>query len=280
MRQKLLNLARREQKVFDVVLVEFGLERLIYRLSISPHKDKFVLKGGMLVTLWTRNRERFTRDVDFLCIGSSDQKAVAELFRETLAIDGQDGLVFDIGKISASAIREDQIHGGVRLRTNAWLGTTKIPMRIDIGFGDALTAPEYEIRHPSLLDLPSASIRAYSPATVMAEKFEALVVLGLANSRIRDYFDLWIILEGQDIGNMELANAIHATFARRGTAIPRTRPQALTPEFADDPAKRRQWTAFAASIALDNVSLNTVTDAIWKRLHPVCTMVVEQLPPH
>ena len=135
-RQKLLSLARQEQKLFDVVLVAFGLEHLIYRLSVSPHKDKFVLKGGMLVTLWTKDQARFTRDVDFLSFGASDEDALIEIFKDTLDIDAGDGLIFDTADITAAQIREDQIYGGVRLKTVATLANAKIPITIDIGFGD------------------------------------------------------------------------------------------------------------------------------------------------
>ena len=188
-RQRLLNLARAEGQLFDVVLVAFGLERLVYRLSVSEYRDRFVLKGGMLVTLWTADTGRFTRDIDFLAFGSDEEAELKAAFSQILAIDGGDGLVYDIASLTAVAIREDQIYGGMRLRTEARLGNTRIPITVDLGFGDALADPQFEIEYGSLLDFPAASIRAYSPATVLAEKFQAVVALGLANSRMKDLYD-------------------------------------------------------------------------------------------
>lgn len=269
-RQRLLNIAREEGQVFDVVLVSFGLERLIYRLSVSDHHNKFVLKGGMLVTLWTTNPGRFTRDVDFLGFGDDDETALKAVFAEILAIDADDGLIFDAVNLQSAAIREDQIYGGMRLKTTAYLGKTKIPITIDIGFGDAMADPEYTINYPSLLDLPTGIIRAYSPATVMAEKFQALVSLGLANGRMKDFYDLWEIPRSTEIKEEELLAAVSATFTRRETKVPDVRPEALTTAFTEDPLKQQQWRAYSASIDLEGVDLILVTDAIWSVLGPVC----------
>lgn len=192
-RQRLLNLARTEGRDFQTVLVAFGLERLVWRLSVSGHRDQFFLKGGMLVTLWTSDPGRFTRDVDFLGFGAPDDERIKKVFAKILAIEAADGLVFDTDAITVSDIREDQIYGGKRLRTVAELAGARIPITIDIGFGDAVTRPGYEIDYGSLLDFDSARIRAYSPATVMAEKLQAVVALGLINGRMKDFYDLWSI---------------------------------------------------------------------------------------
>ncbi len=269
-RQRLLNIAREQGQVFDVVLVSFGLERLIYRLSISDHHRKFVLKGGMLVTLWTTNPSRFTRDVDFLGFGENDETTLKAIFAEILAIDAGDGLIFDTVNLESAAIREDQIYGGIRLKTTACIGKTNLPITIDIGFGDAMADPEYTIDYPSLLDLPIGTIRAYSPATVMAEKFQALVSLGLANGRMKDFYDLWEIPRSTKITEGDLLASIAATFARRETKVPDERPVALTPAFTEDPLKQQQWQTYSASIDLEGVNLISVTDAIWDVLRPVC----------
>ena len=234
-RQRLLNLARQEGQVFDVVLVAFGLERLVYRLSVSDYRDRFVLKGGMLVTLWTADTGRFTRDIDFLAFGSDEEAVLKEAFSAILAIDGGDGLIYDAANLTAAAIREDQVYGGMRLRTIAYLGTTQIPITVDLGFGDALGDPKYQIEYASLLDFPAASIRAYSPATVIAEKFQAVVALGIANSRMKDFYDLWTLPKAVKIDHVELANTIRGTFSRRVTAIPASCPVGLSPAFSTEP---------------------------------------------
>lgn len=269
-RQRLLNLAREEERIFEVVLVAFGLERLIYRLSISKYRNDFVLKGGMLVTLWTADPGRYTRDVDFLAFGAKDEDKLKAAFADILSIDGGDGLAFDAANITAVPIREDQVYGGMRLKTTASLGKTQIPITIDLGFGDALGDPKHEVDYGSLLDLPAATIRAYSPATVIAEKLQAVVNLGLANGRMKDFYDLWAVPKAVDIDDDELAQTIKSTFARRKTTIPVERPAGLSSAFAADAAKVTQWNAYAQSTELEGVTLDQVIDEVWARLAGPC----------
>lgn len=269
-RQRLLNLARSEGQLFDVILVAFCLERLVYRLSVSEYRDRFVLKGGMLVTLWTADTGRFTRDIDFLAFGSDEETELKAAFYQILAIDGGDGLVYDIDSLTAVTIREDQIYGGMRLKTEARLGNTRIPITVDLGFGDALGDPQFEIEYGSLLDYPTSSIRAYSPATVIAEKFQAVVALGLANSRMKDLYDLWTLPKSVDIVTDELAAAIQGTFARRDTIVPIACPIGLSADFSKDPAKMAQWQAYSNGTALEGRSLEAVTKEIWCWLEPAC----------
>lgn len=274
-RQRLLNLAKKEKQVFDVVLVAYGLERLIHRLAQSDYRDRFVLKGGLLVTLWTVdfNSGRFTRDADFLGMGSADEESLKDAFTEILKIESDDGLVFETADLTAVAIREDQIYGGMRLKTKAYLGKTVINITVDIGFGDAMAQPDYTIDYPSLLDHPTTTIRAYSPATVMAEKFQAVVALGVANGRMKDFYDLWAIPQAQDISDDDLADALEATFNRRSTIIPEDRPVAFSPTFTEDTDKLAQWRAYAATIDLDQPNLAVLTDIIWLQLGPICKRI-------
>lgn len=265
-RQRLLNLARSEGRDFQTLLVAFGLERLIYRLSKSPYRDKFVLKGGMLVTLWTTDPGRFTRDIDFLAFGETEDAMLTSIFAEILSLDAGDGLEFSIDTITTTDIREDQVYGGKRLRTVAHLGKTEIPITIDLGFGDALPDANYEIEYGSILDFESARIRAYSPATVIAEKFQAVVALGLINGRMKDFYDLWAIPRATKIEPGDLRVAIAATFERRKTPVPTEAPQGLSVAFAEDPAKARQWLTYADGTELKGVPLSTVVADIWTYL--------------
>lgn len=269
-RQRLLNIAREQGHVFEVVLVTYGLERLLYRLSISEHRDSFVLKGGMLVTLWTGDENRVTRDADFLGFGDASEGHLISVFSQIMSKLADDGLVYDVDRLTAEAIREEQQYGGIRLKTVANLGKTRIPVVIDIGFGDAMTTRDYTIEYPTLLDMPAASIRAYPPATVVAEKFQALISLGLVNSRMKDYYDLWAILGSQLIEESELDEAIRATFERRETDVPAETPAGLTRQFSTDRLKVQQWFAYTASIGLENLSLENATDLIWTILGPAC----------
>jgi len=269
-RQRLLNLAREKGQVFDVVLVTYGLERLMYRLSITEHRDSFVLKGGMLVTLWIGDEKRVTRDADFLGFGDASEERLISVFSEVLSQQVDDGLVYDIDNLTARAIREEQQYGGIRLKTVANLGKTRIPIVVDVGFGDTTIAPDLKIEYPTLLNMPAVSIRAYPPASVVAEKFHAVVLLGLVNSRMKDYYDLWAILNSQAIEASELADAIAATFSRRETDVPSTVPAGLTDAFSADPLKTQQWATYTASIGLEGLSLENAIDFIWTNLAPAC----------
>jgi predicted nucleotidyltransferase component of viral defense system len=249
-RARLFNLARQTGQPFDVLLTRFVHERLLYRLSRSAHADRFVLKGAMLLTTWLPETARGTRDLDLLSFGDSSERSVLETFREVLAIPADDGVEFDGDALRASPIREELEYGGVRLRCTASLAGARIAVVVDIGFGDSVEPGLEMIDYPALLDLPAPKLRAYAPETVIAEKFQAMVALGRANSRMKDFYDVWILSKTFDFAGDRLARAIAATFARRQTAIPKEPPDALTTAFAEDPLKQRQWTAFAAD--LDN----------------------------
>lgn len=273
-KDRLLNIARQEGRVFDVLLVRFALERLLYRLSISEHRDRFVLKGEMLVTVWVEDDNRVTRDADFLGHGDPDPERLAADFREIMAIESEDGLVFDLDALAATAIREEMEYGGTRLKTAAYLEKTRIPVTIDIGFGDAMADATQQLDYPTLLDLPAPNVRAYPPATVIAEKFQAMVALGVLNGRMKDYYDLWAIPRALDIAADDLDAAITATFERRQTAVPAERPSGLSSEMVDDEVKQRQWRAYAASVELENVSLESIIDKVWRLVGPSCARIL------
>jgi predicted nucleotidyltransferase component of viral defense system len=224
----------------------------------------------MLVTLWIGDKNRVTRDADFLGIGDASEERLISVFSEVMSQQLDDGLVYDIDNLTARAIREEQQYGGIRLKTVANLGKTRIPIVVDVGFGDATIAPDFTIEYPTLLNMPAARIRAYPPASVVAEKFHAIVTLGLVNSRMKDYYDLWAILNSQAIETDELAEAIAATFSRRETDVPPTVPAGLTDAFSADPLKTQQWATYTASIDLEGLPLEKAIDLIWINLAPAC----------
>jgi hypothetical protein len=262
-KDRLLNISRKEGRAFDVLLVRFALERLLYRLSISNYRERFVLKGGMLVTVWIDDDNRVTRDADFLGHGDADPDKLIADFRAIMQIESDDGLTFDTDALVATAIREEMEYGGVRLKTAAYLERTRIPVTIDIGFGDAMADAAQQLDYPTLLDLPAPHIRSYPPATVIAEKFQAMVALGILNGRMKDYYDLWAIPRNLDIANDDLDAAIKATFDRRKTPIPTERPPGLSTEMIADETKQRQWRAYAASLELEGVSLESIIESVW-----------------
>lgn len=269
-KQRLLNISRAQAQLFDVVLVRFALERLLWRLSISSHRERFILKGGLLVTLWVEDEKRVTRDADFLGRGYAGEDSIEAAFTEIMAITGDDGITFDTKSLTVTAIREEMDYGGTRLRAMAYIERTRIPITLDIAFGDALAEVPQALTYPTLLDMAAPEIKAYPPATVIAEKFQAMVALGIANSRMKDYYDLWAIPRTIVIAAGQLDAAIKATFDRRGTAIPAERPPGLSAAFIQDETKQRQWRAYAASIELHGVTLARVVDAIWSLVGPSC----------
>ncbi|MBX9629973.1 MAG: nucleotidyl transferase AbiEii/AbiGii toxin family protein [Burkholderiales bacterium] len=248
-RQRLLNLARARGQPMELLLTRYALERLLHRLSLSPHRDRFVLKGAMLLVTWFDEPHRATRDVDLLGFGDAAHDALLGTFREIMAIEIDDGVSFNLDDLKIEAIREEIEYGGSRLRTTAALAGARIPITVDIGFGDAVEPGIEDIELPVLLDMPSPHLRAYPPETVIAEKFHAMVALGRANSRMKDYYDVWMLTNAFDLEPGRLRRAVEATFARRNTAVPSAVPEGLSNAFAEDPGKRRQWEAFARNLS-------------------------------
>ena len=232
----------------ELLLTRYALERLLHRLSLSPHRERFVLKGAMLLATWFDEPHRATRDVDLLGFGDAADDALLETFREIMAVEVDDGVTFDLEGLRIEAIREEVEYGGSRLRTTAALAGARIPITVDIGFGDAVEPGVEDIDLPVLLDMPSPYLRAYPPETVIAEKFHAMVVLGRANSRMKDYYDVWMLLGSFDFEPRRMRRAIEATFARRKTEIPTSVPDGLSDSFCADAGKRRQWEAFARTL--------------------------------
>ncbi len=244
-RNRLLDLARQRGEDFQLILTRYGLERLLYRLSQSEFRDRFILKGAMLFALWGDPAHRPTRDVDFLGFGDSDEKAVRDAFRALCNTPvADDGLVFHADSVRVEPIRDVSEYGGMRVMLLGELAGARIPVQADVGFGDAVTPePEY-ISYPTLLDAPAPLLRAYPRETVVSEKFQALVHLGMANSRMKDFFDLWFMANRFDFDGGNLSKAIRNTFERRATALPEHTPSGLSAEFYGDDQKNRQWGAF------------------------------------
>ncbi|GGE05453.1 nucleotidyl transferase AbiEii/AbiGii toxin family protein [Rhizobium leguminosarum bv. viciae] len=248
-RARLLQLAKASGQSFDLVLTRFALERLLFRLSQSPHADRFVLKGAMLMMSWFDNPHRGTRDLDLLGFGDPSPDPMLETFREILAQEADDGVTFDADTLHVDRIREALDYGGLRLRVITSISGARINLTIDIGFGDALEPGVEVLDYPSMLDFPMPRLRAYARETVIAEKFQAMVMLGRVNSRMKDFYDIWILSRSFDFSDDRLARAIAATFDRRETPIPIDLPDALTDAFAKDQQKQRQWRAFIEGVA-------------------------------
>ena len=242
-RARLLQRSRDERTDFQILLTRYALERLLFRLSRSEHRNRFILKGAMLFVTWVEAPSRPTRDLDLLGYGDNTPEAIGDAFRAILAqpVD-DDGVAFDVDGLEAAPIREDLEYGGVRIRTQATIAGARIPIQVDVGFGDAITPGPIEIDYPALLDAPAPHLRAYPIETVVAEKFHALAIRGIANSRLKDYYDLWLIAETFELERAPLAAAVRQTFARRETALPQEKPTGLSEAYVE--AWGGQWRTF------------------------------------
>ena len=234
--------------------------------SLSPYRGRFVLKGAMLLATWFDDPHRATRDVDLLGFGGPAHDALLATFREILAVEVDDGVSFELKGLRIEAIREEVEYGGSRLRTTAALAGARIPITVDIGFGDAVEPGVEDIDLPVLLDMPSPHLRAYPPEAVIAEKFHAMVALGRANSRMKDYYDVWMLTSAVELEQGRLRRAIVATFARRNTVIPAMVPDGLSDAFAADAGKQRQWEAFARNLSGPVPGLGLIVSELRQRL--------------
>jgi predicted nucleotidyltransferase component of viral defense system len=218
MRQRLLNLANKNRQDFGMLLTNYALERFLYRLSVSRHRDSFVLKGALLLQLWTFEVYRPTRDLDLLGQVAGPAKAYRKVFTNVCGEKVEDdGVTFLADTIRIDKIRDEEAYEGIRVLLEARLANARIPLQIDVGFGDVITPAPVEVEYPALLAFPAAKMRAYPKESVVAERFEAVIKLGMANSRMKDFYDLWVVASRFEFRGPALAEAIAATFARRET---------------------------------------------------------------
>lgn len=256
---RLLARTKERGEDFNLTLTRYAVERFLYRLSVSDLRDRFWLKGALLFDLWFDVPHRPTRDADLLGLGPQDAEALGDAMRTICDVQADDGMLFDAGSIAIEEIREDTRYGGLRVRLVGLLGKARVTVQLDVGYGDAVTPGPEEVDYPTLLaDQPAPRLRAYPRATVAAEKFEAIVSIGMANSRMKDYFDLRALAREGVLDAAALADAIAATFARRGTALPNEMPLGLSDEFAEDASKRAQWKSFLGKNRLDAPELAQV----------------------
>lgn len=270
-RQRLLNISKENGEPFDLVLVRFALERFLYRIALSPFADRFLLKGALLFFVWGQDAYRPTRDGDLLASGSCDLGDMEKTFKQICGIVFEDGIDFEAGSVRAQEIAEEKAYSGIRVNFVARLDNARIPVQFDIGFGDAVTPGPERIQYPALLDFPAPELGAYPTYTVVAEKFHAMVVLGMQNSRMKDFYDLWAMSRRFEFDGAILSDAISATFSRRKTPLPERAPVALSREFADSPAKGNQWKAFTRKNQLtgEELALGDLLAAIGVFVMPV-----------
>lgn len=279
-RARLHNLARQRHVEFQLVLSDFAIERLLYRLGVSEHANRFVLKGAMLFKLWPDGPYRATWDLDLHASGSSTVADVVGVIRILCAIDGGDGIVFDPASAVGEEIRAGQEYEGVRVRLEAHLAGARIPVQVDVGFGDAITPAPARTPYPALLDHPRPNVLVYPREAVVAEKLEAMVSLGVTNSRMKDFYDVYVLGSRFAFEGPTLAEAIRATFLCRRTPFPEAEPLALSEGFLAAPERQTQWRAFLRRGRLDAPpDANELASALRRFLGPVLAAAAGKEPP-
>lgn len=276
-RQRLQNVARETNRPFQEVLQYFAMERFLYRLARSPHADKFVLKGALMFTVWNAPTTRPTRDIDLLARMNNSTDTITSVIRQICHEHVEpDGLVFDATSVNSEAIKEDADYAGVRVTFLAYLQNARVPMQIDMGFGDVIIPKAAPTDYPTLLDFNAPRLHGYTRETVVAEKFEAMVKLGLLNSRMKDFFDVWLLAHHFDFDGPTLLKAVARTFANRKTSLS-ARPVALTGSFPADRAKAMQWRGFLkkSRLRMAPQDLGEVVTALAAFLLPLAEAVTE-----
>jgi hypothetical protein len=270
-RARLTNRARQTGRPFQEVLTHFTLERFLYRLSRSPHAERFVLKGALMLRAWAAPQSRPTRDADFLGRGDPSVEEMVRVMREVCAVAVEpDGLAFDPDSVRGERTRPDEAYQGIRIHLVGHLGQARTAVKLDVGFGDAVVPAPVELDYPTILDLPAPRLRGYTRESVVAEKFQAMVALGEVNSRLKDFYDVWFLAQHFDFEAAVLVAAVGTTFARRGTDLPRA-PLPLAEGYGQDDRRSTQWRAFLRRSGMEDVPLRfpDVVEALRAFLQPV-----------
>lgn len=277
-RQKLLNRARVDKRPFNEILQYYAMERFLYRLSQSVHADRFILKGVLMLRVWRSPEFRPTMDIDMLGLTSNQEASIVAQLREVMTVDVvPDGLAFEPGSIQSERITEDADYEGIRIRFRGALDSARVNMQVDIGFGDIIYPGPTKSYLPVMLEAPAPKLLCYSRESTIAEKFEAMVKLGRLNSRMRDFYDIWLLSRQFDFDGKKLAEAIRLTFERRGTRIPR-RVEAFEPSFSE--AKQVQWTAFRQRLQQDHAPkvFSDVVAVVEEFLAPITALMAQESP--
>lgn len=265
-RAKLKKIAEKENKDFNLILTKFALERFLYRLSVSKHRDSFLLKGALLFDLWFDFPLRATRDIDLLGFELPEAAYLIEAFNEICAIEADDGIIYE-KKIRAEEIRKEANYAGMRLTMLSYLDGARSTVQVDVGYGDAVTPGPESARYPVLLDeFEAPQLKVYPCYSVVAEKLEAIISLGMANTRMKDYFDLWIILQQSKLNPKTLQIALHETTLRRKTLMPVGLPLGLSDEFSNDKDKKNQWQSFLKKNQIKPIELGEVVSELTSQL--------------
>lgn len=269
-RARLKNIAKAEQTDFNAVLTRYGLERLLYRIGQSEYANQYLLKGALLFNLWYDMPHRPTMDIDLLGFGNNELDYLTGVFQEICLISAEDGIIFDEKSVTADTIKKEAGYTGARIELYAELSKARIKIQVDIGYGDVVTPGPIDSNYPVLIsDLPPPKIRTYPIYTVIAEKLHAIALLGMANSRLKDYLDLYVLLNNEELDQETLADAIISTFTQRGMAVPENLPTGLTLEFSQDGSRQAMWNSFLNKNEIELKSLQEIVSSIGESIRPI-----------
>ena len=280
--QRLLDRARESHRPFNELLQNFAIERFIYRLSMSSYRDAFILKGALLFSVWRVPESQPTLDIDLL--GRIDNRigVITAALRDVCnAAVETDGMSFNPDTVAAVRIAGDAEYEGVRVRLKGGLGNARVSLQVDIGFGDTIVPGPCEIEYPVLLDFPPPKLSGYSIESTIAEKYQAMVKLGILNSRMKNFYDIWMLSRSFEFRGEILAEALEKTFANRDTVIA-ANPRVFDSSFAEDGDKNIQWRAFTRKSKLDNApeTFSEVVAAVNIFLEPLLFALSRQEPFH
>jgi hypothetical protein len=276
--QRLLNKARESGRPFNELFQYFSMERFLYRLSLTPHAQKFVLKGALMFTAWNIQASRTTKDIDFLGKLENSVEAMITVIRDTcIQTVEPDGMNFDPESVTCNPIIEDAVYEGIRMFVRGNLGKSRVRLQLDVGFGDVVFPSELNVKYPVILDFPVPTLKGYTPESMIAEKFQAMIKLGELNSRMKDFYDIWLLSKRFDFSGQVLAEAITRTFKIRRTEIP-DQPSVFKKTFSEDQTRETQWRAFLRKTVLASTthSFYEVMTEIKSFLVPVSSAIVSQ----
>lgn len=274
-RAKLLQRSKQKKVDFNNEVTRYALERFLYRLSQSEYKNKFVLKGATLFKVWNGEPHRPTKDLDLLGFGESDIPEIEKEIKAVCEIQCEDGIDLHPQSVTGETIKEDQEYEGIRIYINYTLAKNRGKIQLDIGFGDVITPEPLEREIPTEFDLPVPSLRIYPPETVIAEKFQAMVSLGISNSRMKDFYDILFISRNFELNGDLLKQAIEATFNRRQTSISEEIPLVFSTEFTQDSKRQQAWQAFVNrnKLPVSEESFSDIIEEIKDFLIPVYSAI-------
>ena len=276
--QQLLNKARETSRPFNELLQHFAIERFIYRLSRSPHEDRFILKGALMFSIWREKQSRPTMDIDFLGKIDNSSGVIVAAMKDACGMDVEaDGMSFNAETVTAARIMEAAGYEGVRCRVQGGLGNARVSLQIDVGFGDVIVPGPSRVVYPALLDFPAPELNGYTMESTIAEKFQAMVKLGVLNSRMKDFYDIWMLSRTFDFKGETLAEAVEKTFENRNTQIT-IDPTVFDRSFVKDRGKKAQWQGFIKKAKLADApeAFEDVVEAVKMFINPLVVSLTQE----